>query len=150
MLSGIDGIDADSNLGALEDGTEPLLAFLYGFFVADSLGDIAECDHHADHRTVLPDRRGGIFDWKTSAVFSPKHFIRGAAALSIQGGLVHPAILAGVWGSIGVRVVHQRVHWLADQLRWFITEHPCARGIHKRRRSVCVNATDAVRNRSQN
>src|SRR5579871_44357 len=145
MLPRIDGIDADSNLRILENGTEPLLAFLYGLLASDSLRDVLD-RHHCSHNLIsLPNWRGAVLYAEATSVLLPEDFVRRYVALPIVGGLGHPTIFCRVWRSIGIGVMNGCMHRLANEFLRLIAQHSSACRIHKCNRPICAESPDAIR-----
>src|SRR5581483_2585827 len=90
-------------------------AVLNLLLLAPPFGDVEKRDHRTDHFAVAEDRMTPIFGRKRRTVGTPEDLVVHVRALAVPHRFEDRRLLRRVGGAVGLRVVNQRVHLLADE-----------------------------------
>src|SRR5579863_766752 len=75
--------------------------------------DVEKCDDSTDERAGLVHGIRPIFDGEAGSVVAPHHFVRDVGPLSFADRDVYLTLFIWVRTTVGVGVVHKRVHIFA-------------------------------------
>ena len=108
-----------------------------------ALGDVAEHDHGADQAAAIADRGRGVFDEEACAVLAPEHLAVDLMHGAVAEGGVDRAMDRRIMRAVGMGVMHDRMHVLADQFLGLPAQHAFGRRIDEGGLAVGIDAVDA-------
>ena len=133
-------------LAQLLDLGECRSQLLVGF---PALGDIAKHDHGTDETAAVADRGRGVFDEEACAVLAPEHLAVDLMHGAVPERCVDWALRCRIIGAVGMGVMHDRMHVLADEILDLPAQHAFSRRIDEGGLAVSIYAVDAFAGRAQ-
>ena len=126
-----------------------VLGLVQSMFGQLAFGDVHKGDHRTAHLTLVKNRVTRILHRKAVAFCPPKHFAVDAAGLTAPKSVVNRAVVQGVMRAIGMGVMRQHMHVLAQHLLGLQADHAGPGRVDEDAQPVQINTENPLTGRGQ-